>query len=486
MSFEFPLNTNRLVITGLEGCGKSSQLFCQISQDATGPILIGVKNYALMQEQINNWSQRYQIPLKEFAICSRNSKNEEIAHYLTDYENPFILPSTAKYIFTSQANIQRNNHLDFIHPDGTNVKWNKIIIDEFDFCSGIIPSLDYELGRISDGKSKDYAISRKLDWIQKNYTFRDRIKTHIAKTSKEFHIAEWIDNCPCPLIFLTSELLSTQILEAMGFAKFELPQRDFKHCKVNVATFSHINNQLFEELNKNNAWNEFKDYDLIITDKVKSYYEKLSNEEQTLEVKVLSHTSVRGSNEHKDKKILTILSYIPSSTIQLILDCLIYLGVETDYKQVESLYYRDRLCQSIGRTLGYRGGTECDVIIHSQILDSLSFSFFPYSLNQFLQIKNSIFHQCIEEAIIKTRQNRLQGLMKDDDYSFLKHFFKYNKDSVIPVKEVKKYLKSQNIKSKTNRSIPATTIAREFETCVRTRRVEGKRVSCLVGLEFTK
>ena len=482
----FPVSKNRLVITGLEGCGKSSKLFHQLSLDLSitpkSPILVGVKNYALMKEQIYSWAKRYSVPFEQFAICSKNSRNEDILEYLTDPENPYVLPPTAKYIFTSQANIQRNNHLDFFHPNGEFVEWKKIIIDEFDFCSGIIPSLDYELGRVTDKQAKDLATSRKLDWIQKNYTFRDRVKAHIAKSDKEFHIAEWIEKCSCPLIFLTSELLSTKILEAMGFEVFKLSDKDFKHCTVNIATFNHIHNDLFRELNQTNSWNDFKDYDLIITDKVKSYYD---TKQESLSVNVLSHTAVRGSNIHRNKKILTVLSYIPSSAIQLIVDCLNYLSIKTDYKQVEALYYRDRLAQSIGRTIGYRGGKEADVIIHSQILDILASVPFPYSIKQSLKITNKKFLECIEKAEVKVRQTKLTGLMKEDDYSFLNHFFKLNEASVIPVKKVKEYLKKNHIKSKSGKGIPATTIAKHIGGKVIRKSINKKQVTCLVGVEFT-
>lgn len=45
---------NRVVVTGMEGCGKSSKIFELLKDLATtdNPILFGVKNYTLMEEQM--------------------------------------------------------------------------------------------------------------------------------------------------------------------------------------------------------------------------------------------------------------------------------------------------------------------------------------------------------------------------------------------------------------------------------------------------
>lgn len=212
----------RKVITGLEGSGKSSKIFENLVKENKAskdkPILFGVKNYRLMLEQIDNWTTRYDIDKEEFNICGFNMSYEPAREAYTNPEYPSLISDKCKYVFTSQALIQRNKHLDFMNETTEKlVEYSEIIIDEFDFSSGLIPTLDYQMCNLKVERSNVEKML--LDWVRKNYTNQDYLNIiwKLNRKEKGFTLAHWIDSCRCPLTFLTSEKLSTKILESLGF-----------------------------------------------------------------------------------------------------------------------------------------------------------------------------------------------------------------------------------------------------------------------------
>ena len=138
--------SDRKVGTGLEGCGKSTKKFEQVEKktNENRPVLFAMKNYSLMLEQIENWSQKYDIPRKQFAVCGFNQFNDAAIKAYTNPEEPSIIPNGVRFIFCSQATMQKNNHLMFLNEDLKHVKYGEIVVDEWDI-NMIIPSLDYEL-----------------------------------------------------------------------------------------------------------------------------------------------------------------------------------------------------------------------------------------------------------------------------------------------------------------------------------------------------
>ena len=472
--------TNRNVVTGLEGCGKSSQIFQYLSQVATRerPILFSVKNYKLMQEQVSNWSSRFCIPIDEFAICGFNLSYEPAKEAYTNKEIPFEVGKNVRFIFTSQAIVQRNRHTHFINTDNKPVEYSHIVVDEFDFTSGIVPALDYELANMRNDDIKQNTEKQKLRWIADNYTAIDMNLAIIKKMKHDnsFSIAHWIESSKCPITFLTSEVLATRFLKLLSFKELVVKQDTasiYKDCVVNTWSSEYIGRNFFNKMNQYVGWNKLS-YDLVISDCVNSYYERKNIEDETngLDIAVVSHTAIRGSNDWIDKKILTVLSHIPKQALTEIRDTFHCFNDNITYEEVESLFYRDRLCQAIGRVIGNRGGKETDIVIHKDILNAIDKNSFPYTFNTDWEFNFEGF-DFILEKVIQAEQNRKERqkiktakasqINKIQTYSYLDSIFIKAPNNYIPVADIKEYLVRNNILDDTGKgTISATKIAEFF------------------------
>lgn len=505
----------RNVVTGLEGCGKSSKIFEQLKEITTtdSPVLFGVKNYNLMKEQIDNWSSRYGVDKKEFAICGYSTGYEVAMEAYTNKEMPYLVDDGVRFVFCTQAQIQRNLHKKFKTSRGLDIVWSHIIIDEFDFINGIIPTLDFYFSRIRDLEGIKNLELKKYQWILKNYTLDDVSTLQFKQKihNEGFTVAYWIKDTHCPLTFLTSEILSKELLLSLPkeellsetFTEFYVDSPDFKDCLVHTFAYENVNKFFFEQFNKNGVWDQL-DFDYIISDNLLSWYDKNADKYSlTLEKCVVPHLGARGSNLFRDSKVLTVLSHIPKRKIKEIYETFKYFEKEMEYTEIENLFYRDRLCQAIGRVLGNRGSKETHLIIHSQLLNLISSNshIFPYTFKtdwvpEFTE-REEVFN-AIEAAksnnLIAERESRTK--YQAISFSILEEYFQYNPNSVIPVKDFKDFIKAHNLKGlsqKTTNFISATKVAKYFnqkynleDVTVKNVRVKDlkKTCTCVLGLEF--
>jgi hypothetical protein len=473
--------TQRNIVTGLEGCGKSSTLFTYLETVATpeAPVLYAVKNYKLMTEQVLNWSNRFNIPFDHFNICGFGKTYEPALDAYTNPDMPYMLGKNARFVFTSQALVQRGNHLRFVTEEGDYVKFAHVVVDEFDFVSGIIPSLDYEIGNMQLDNIKTITIEKKLNWIESNYSFKDRVNLMVALKhhKSEFVFADWIESCECPLTFLSSEKLVALLFGTVGFNVIKLGVDNFDH-EVCVFASEHITGKFFDVMNQNVAWNTL-DYDLIISDCINSHFE---NNKEALKVSAISHMGIRGSNAHKGKKVLTILSHIPQQSIVLIKDALNYLGCSIEYADVARMFYRDRLCQAVGRVIGYRASsTEAAtyVVMHSTIYNALYKKDFPYNLVDWefdLTDKAAIF-----ETVSKKKKAAREYAKVAVDYSYLNEFFYSDSSAVFPVADLKTFMLANHIKS-----VPATKLAKLFNGVITNTYIKRRPVRIIKGVGLKK
>ncbi len=485
------LTHHKNVVTGLEGCGKSSKVFQYLCMYATPerPVLFGVKNYLLMVEQVRNWSSRFGIPEEEFCIAGRSLNYEPARLAYTNPQTPWLIPDGVRFIFCTQASIQRNLHWTFIRNSKgrrESIIYSHIVIDEFDYLTGIIPTLDYELSNMRGGYIKEITETQKLKWVRSNYTQEDyyEIQNSGVFNQKGFSIAYWIQDCErrnCPLTFLTSEVLATRILQAIGFHKVEIDlDIKFEDNLVRIWTHHTVGKNFFKSMNSQVAWNKLDEYDLVISDCVLPYF---CDNSQSLEVSVINHTSIRGSNSHRNKKILTVLSYIPAQHLVEVRDCLEYFNNPLPFESVERLFYRDRLCQAIGRVLGYRGSKETDVITHPSIYELVRVeSTFPYQLVDW-EFSFCGIDEVLGKAInLKSKNKKVKKLReqakKAQDLSYLDEFFIKEVDSKIKVSECK------NLLVKSGFNTTATKIAKYFECEIGYRMIAGKSNRCILGLKL--
>jgi hypothetical protein len=129
----------RYVISGTEGSGKSTTVFARLSEITTveRPVLFAVKNYALMKLQIASWLERADLrylDLKEseFAIAGCNQTYPQALEAYTNKQNPKVIGKDVRFIFTTQAQLQRLGHLRFIREDTLKpIIYSHIVVDEF-------------------------------------------------------------------------------------------------------------------------------------------------------------------------------------------------------------------------------------------------------------------------------------------------------------------------------------------------------------------
>ena len=491
------------VITGLEGCGKSSTIFEIMSQVSTPetPILFGVKNYKLMAEQIENWCKKYPdlCTKKDFAICGHNKDYEPARKVYTNPIHPNIIDEGVKYVFTSQALIQRNRHFEFVKADGKPITYSYVIIDEFDFTCGIIPTLDYQI-RIADSQEKLKSENQLIQWTRKTYTATDANRiSALRQIHKEGFIkAYWIElleSYNIPLIFLTSEVLAEELLVAVGFKSYTkrdiLKEQDYKeNCTINIHSSKLVNHNYMWIMSKHFAWNKLP-YDIIISDKIEKLHHEKKIEVEKLEKRVISHVGVRGSNNLRNTNILTVVTHIPRRVISKLTAAINYLLGYSKYTEdiVRALFYRDRICQAVGRVLGYRGSSCTDLIIHSRIYNTIVDNKIelPYNINLDWDFNFEGYDEILEELQLLNKEQTYRNTLKKRkareilDYGFLDNLFYCQRNVKTSVKDIKQHLINNDITGLNGRgTLPATRVANYFG-CYFTNS-QGKRWLMGVGI----
>ena len=390
MNIEECINTyNEIVIGGLEGCKKTKKvidiIIKKFANKEFGPkdiVILAFKSYTLMKEKQLDIIRDYGWEEKNVPIVAYNF-NEVYQEYYTNKECPKLVPKEAKIVLMSQKGLQKCYH-NFLHWENHSekiIKW--IVVDEFDACVGLIPSLHYLTEKYLDKEaSVKMTENAFIKFIEEEYSyhdakeFRDRMKDKSKMFDETFKEAYWISNNKkygVKTIFLTAETLAIRILNAIGFSNPDLEYQKFLDHNIYLYP-AKIDKYFFETLNRQNKWNIFR-FDTIISDQCSNTILKFN----LLDIKVINHSSVRGTNSLIGKNILTILSHIPSKVIEQIRTMLEYYEEEyVDYKEIERSYYRDRLHQACSRVIGHRGVCDPDnivkttyVIINNQICKNL-------------------------------------------------------------------------------------------------------------------
>lgn len=481
------------VVYGLTGVGKSSEVFGEIEKHVTinEPVLFVYKNYDLMVEQVKNWSKRFEIDPAQFCICGTNETYDKALKAYTTPDNPRYMTKESRFVFCTQAVVQRNKHNLFFSSPKVEKKIKYIIVDEYDFTMGLVPTLDYQMSRITDPKLRGVTEINILRWVLENYThddYNDIIRERFLHTNN-FFLANWIRQSKCPIKFLTAEVLAADFLELAGFEKVHVPSPDFKNCVINVWASDQISRSFFTAMNNQMAWGKLMEYyDAIITDNVSSFAKK-----EESDLTIISHTGARGSNSWINKNILTILSHIPNQAIQEVCDAFAAFGKERKFEEVYRDFYRDRACQAVGRVLGNRGGTMTDLVVHSSILQQINqLEDFPYTFNTNWTLPLPNLDEILNKAkgYKKNTVNNLKkakNTMEIVTYGMLDNLFVKKDDAYIVIKDLPIYLEEHGVKSLTGeKTLRATKIAKYFDVLIKTKRINKKHERCIVGLDYAK
>jgi hypothetical protein len=488
-AIENALNAHYSIITGLEGSSKSLGAIKRVLETATseGPVIVGVKNFTLMSEQRNNWLDYFDLHSGAIAICGISENDKAMEHY-TNKKYPSLVPENCKIVLMSQRAIQMGHHnaLSLAGNDERTLgvplrKFTRIIIDEFDFSLSLIPSMAFMMesmarnNDIIDGKLNQAATK----YILENYSRADAAAFQaFAKTNKHF-IAKWISS-GLPVTFLTSEKLACEFLTAVGFKEFALEHKDFTNSSiVHVNALPYINGVFYEIMRKRLGWKDMvREFDVVISDRadlITDLAVDVLDKSKSIDGKpIINHTNVRGSNALKGKSILTILTHIPKYSIQLITSALNQFSKDRTwtFDEVQGVYYRDRMMQAVGRTIGYRGEVgkvnEAWLLVHSDIMEEIDnyakTNPLPYTFDRswHASIRNSDEVAAEVSKVNSERWEFKKAVTFSKSLDILTDYFAEDSESIVDYADITKYIAEHSILGLNNTLLNARSVVAYF------------------------
>jgi hypothetical protein len=496
------ITTNKeVVVQGPEGFKKSLMLMDLISKVTNFNnheiALLCCKSYEQLKEKQKTLIETFGYSEKDVPIIglSTSEVSKKYEKYWTNKEHPDTIYWNTKIVLMTQASLTKCSHLWGIRCEVKGgIERRKFIktifIDEFDCTMGVVPSLHYSWEKFTNKNYFDNPKNLKKDvffnWLSSHYSPMDAVKLKASGKDAydNFFLAYWLESArrECTrIIVATSELLPTTLLEKIGFTAFRLKYHDqedvLKSHKVITASSPIINSYLFDRLNSKNLWNMFG-FTTIISDRYKP-------EGTEVHVKVINHMSAKGTNALMgNKELLTIVSNVPNHAIQEVVDCLNFFTKSStafNFKMVKQLFYRDRICQAVGRVIGYRGMVK-DVdrtylLINSVILDDISseigdpqFQFYytierwdNFFTDAFRQLETSLkedrrINKDKESESINSDKERFQNIIETK----LNEFFYAETNSELTYDQINKIINDNEIIHYTGNLISPILVANHF------------------------
>lgn len=372
---------NQVLVSGLEGCGKSRDVLVSILNSDildfnTQYAIYCTTSYSLLFEKQAELIKHQGLTKSECPILTFTDYDElsSVNKKYFDNETTSTYTKDAKIILMTLASVQRCQHLNIMPASRNDVKtFSMLIVDEFDFTSSIIPRLDFLVASIMSGSKSKKTIT---EYIRSEYSQYDYelYKRAVKEHKSEYLTANYINRnitFGIKTIFISSEKIPELLLGAIEFKIFPMHKSKFEHTIYYKSDM--VNTHTFNRLNNENKWSIFG-FEKIIADRYDPIY--------TLkhEIEVINHIKCRGSNKFDcSTPLLSIISHVPQSVIQNITAALNELDKKTvnkyKFQDIKNLYYRDRLYQAVGRVIGHRGERSgCDktwVLISDTIMNSL-------------------------------------------------------------------------------------------------------------------
>ena len=537
---DFIAANKRIIISGYEGCEKSRNITEELLSNYDGVAIYACKSYSMLKDKQRELCKRYNLTTKQVPIVALNRTDAYLSYY-TNRDYPFFIPKQAKIILMTQSALQQQHLFKIIARSNWKPDIKIVVLDEFDVSIGIIPQLDYTLSTFineeMDERIKNDTISNKfLQKLKKTYSKEDFKKAYemflLGENDKPF-VCSWIEELHergIKLVVATSENLAADLLQSIGFNSYRITYPDleatFNEHTIKIAFNDGIGREFFNRLNSEMAWNNFGDFDTIISDRYKETHEEeaeiinLSQFEENIieqhkknptKKQVINHTEARGSNLIEGN-ILTILSAIPSAAIKNFTDILNYFNKrqkknEVDYDVVEKQFYRDRLCQAVGRVIGYRGLwrdnyqtyllsskhiaeqlfniTEKDNNIILKLNDKLDI---PYSFEPWqpeMPVIDEIIIKSVDDKRNKKKQlnakltEKKNKLAKNNFQELLKLFEKSDNDE-LTYEEINDVLIENNIVSFSGKPLQAKKVADSFGLKVKNTTYRDKATKKLI------
>jgi hypothetical protein len=403
-----------------------------------------------------------QAPIISTGLTDINKK------YVSNPDKPDYVFSKAKVIFCQSFYVTKG-----YHNQNARTKGLRVVMDEFRFEAVLVPTIYTQMLLAAEGEQsvRKFIMSKygKEDYDILLTQLQNRLRGD-TKNEKAF-VANWIKNTE-KLTFLTSEKLACKILESIGFTIFNInPNEDLSSKYFEVAT-TKINREWFNNIVETKGWDYLKaNYEFVIADKLKS-----SN--------CFSHAAACGRNKmNNGKPILVVLSHVPKSTITLIQNTLNDIaGVNINYEEIASLFYRDKLCQATGRSVGFRGSGPCYVVCNETIWEKY---LKPNYDNLDIPISYKLWDDESDIALNLIQQAKTQKVMLENVLNdVINNHFEYHEGSYLLFTDIKEYVKANNLKRPTGAFIKTPEIAKVLNVKVGKKRLGGKVLACLKNVRI--
>lgn len=464
----------KILVKGLEGSRKSKSVIedeIKLLKEArhdltTDEILSGEKQLPVIFYACNSFrtlkAKQLELAERDFR-CLKNKEvdlelmnlyypimackeNPEYTQYYSNRQLPIRCLDTTKVqvVLITHAAVICENYNSICKVN--NLKAISIIIDEFDLGQVIVPSIHFLLHTELDKKIKAEPDEQKVremfdDVTSQHFSVSDvEILRALHKEGKmdEPFIASWLTDArdkKLRVVFISAETIPEILLtlphHSLSFDVVDMNNStDMKKHKVFIAP-AEVNSFLFRRLNNEHRWNScFQGFDTIISDR----YSDTELSSEVDEIEIINHASARGSNLISGK-LLVLISNIPNTAIEMLTACIQKFSKTKSYEKgfIKTMFFRDRLCQAVGRVLGHRW------YYRTQILGE------SHTPEAFVIINSDLFDSIIKIdketklPVVKTRDGSL--LLRDEiassvPYTF--HLWKYeNEDFTDTISRVK-------------------------------------------------
>lgn len=349
---------NKKILFGIEGCGKSTQEL-SLTFESLRPhefaFYAGVSYDSLVEKQ--TWlTATFGGDDTCFPICATRV-NDRNAHCVWSSEAPFRVPETAKIVLVVQASITNCNFLEFELP--ARAYWAKLIIDEFGFGNFMVPGYDQQLLSLVRDKLSENTIGNIAkafaEHVKRSYAWDDYVKI-VEEQFEPCFEPHWLKLChEKEVVVLTSEKLAVLALQVLGFnlTEFQVSltkRAELAKCIVYYRP-ARVNTMFFDIFNAK-GW-EVLPFQTIITNKAEG------------DLRCVNHMRAKGSNGYQAQEVCSVISNIPNQQLRNLTDSINKFAKEpVMFEQVQRLFYRDVLCQAVGRTCGFRGKNAHVLISH--------------------------------------------------------------------------------------------------------------------------
>jgi hypothetical protein len=393
----YKTNKKRKVYTGPTGCGKSKNLIDRILLDSKNNYYIyvtpSVKQAIEFAKKLKREGVTYEILVSEQTLTKY--KNDVYTLSMIKKESS----NNTKVKIVQLASCKNGSLIKYINKDPRELAL--ITIDELKVTDFMRPSIRNSiLIEVESGKivSSDMELA-----YESNYNRDDLIyaKTLAYRNDCSGFISSMF-NYDCDMEVLSTEELTVKALNKIGFEVVRLGNERLHELKDSTINF-HISKDCVRVLLNT------KQYKNFITSN--NFVEVISNADLN---STYNHENSKGV--HLATKNLVVLRQFDKKQIKPLQE--IWKSVFKDNEDPTAQHYYDYLMQSVGRSIGFRGQKEVDVLINQTVYETIHHyvvnGYYSFNENQFVIEEETLIEMNAKRAEYKNSVYTYKKTEKDN------------------------------------------------------------------------